>query len=310
MITAQQRSERRTALGGSDIARAFTGKFGGLPAVILSKRGEPAETAPEPEETNLVIEHGNWSEGPGLDWFFKQQGIEQPWGATIVQHRAPGSHLRVNLDGAIPIADKFPVIPVEHKYVTPYTEQEWADRTVPNDYTLVQTHTQMLCCEADHAWVVVTLYWKERFAIRVPRSDALCQAIDTYSRWVWDNYVAPTQMPSLDFEGNLPDVPSSAQLREALNATKINKGEVIILDDKDLKTVKLWDAAKEASTAFGRGSDALRDWMGLRMGEAEIGALPDGSQLVRKLRNRKAFSVAATEYIELKHTESKTEKAE
>jgi hypothetical protein len=325
MITAQQRTERRTALGGSDIARAFTGKFGGMPAVILSKRGEPSDSPPYADiggeaAENLIIEHGNWSEGPGLDWFVEQQGCELSRNVTV-QGR---STLRVNLDGLIPhpsfggmdismasIGPNSPAgIPVEHKYVTPYTEHEWADRTAPNDYTLVQVHTQMLCCEADHAWVVVTLYWKERFAIRVPRSDALCQAIDTYSRWVWDNYVAPTQMPSLDFEGQLPDVPVSTQLREALNATKINKGELITLDEKDLKTVKLWDAAREAGNAFGRGADALRDWMGLRMGEAEIGQLPDGSQLVRKLRNRKAFSVAATEYVELKHTESKTEKAE
>jgi hypothetical protein len=314
MITDQQRTERRGALGGSDIARAFTGKFGGLPAVILSKRGEPTA---ELGDTNLLIEHGNWAEGPGLDWFCQtnlaiKPGLESQFVSRNVRLAAGDSPLAVNLDGLAlyGMNEDCRGIPVEHKYVTTHTEHEWSDRTVPNDYTLVQTHTQMLCCKADHAWVVVTLYWKERFAILVPRNESLCQAIDTYARYVWDTYVAPTQMPSMDFEGELPDVPSSAQLREALNATKINKGEVIVLDDKDLRTVQLMDTAREASNAFGRGADALRDWMQLRMGEAEIGLLPDQSTLTRKLRARKAFTVNATEYVELKHSEAKEPKPE
>lgn len=293
MLTEAQHELRQTCLGGSDLACIATGRFGGLLGVILSKRGQPAEIA---NDEAMEIEHGNWSEGPGLDWFERDTGNTLARDVRAV-HNSLGSRIAVNLDGRT--ADG---VPVEHKYVTTYRERFWGDD--PDDYTTVQAHAEMLCCETDHAYVVVTMNYKCRFWMRVQRNDVLCKAIDQLGRYVWETYVAPPRIPSLAFE-KLPEHRTHQRVREVLNATKIVTNQISQLDERDQHAAQLWETAKRAATAFGNGADALRDWLLMRVGDSEIGSLPDGSILKRKIVKRKGFTVEPSEHVELKRTKLK-----
>ena len=303
MLTPAQITERRAVLGGSDIARIATNKFGGLPAVVLSKRGgEPVNTISD--EESLIIEHGNWSETPGLDWLAGQLGFPSPEvirrGVRAIDSR-PGSHLACNLDGIIAlrnVADnsELPLIPCEHKYVSPYTEEDWL--TGPNDYSVMQVHTEMLCCNAEKAYVVATVNYKHRAFWEVRRDQRLCDAIDKLQAYVWDKLVAAAEMPAVDFT-ELPQYVTGQSLRDLLNAATITLGKVTKLTDKDAETIKLWTIAKRAARGFTTGAEALRDWLLFRLGDSQYGELPDGRRIERKKKLRKAYSVDASEYYEL-----------
>ena len=69
--------------------------------------------------------------------------------------------------------------------------------------------------------------------------------------------------------------------------------------------VAQWEDAKERKNRATKEADEWRDRLMAEMGGAASGTLPDGRLLVRKIVNRKAYSVAASSHPELRITKGR-----
>ncbi len=168
---------------------------------------------------------------------------------------------------------------------------EWGDADtdeVPPHYR-VQVDTQLLCTNADYAWLYALIGGRGFVRYYIPRDNErmLWLALEIES-W-WDKHIIQGIEPERNFatfdtvkrikktEGKTIELPSDVQL---------------LLDQKDILD-------KEAK-AIGEKLDACKKMILLALGDAEIGTLPDSSLVTYKQINKKGFTVAPTSYRQLR----------
>jgi putative phage-type endonuclease len=186
-LNAEQLEERRKAIGASDVA-AIVGCSPWKSAwdVWADKTGRL-----EPWSGNEATKIGNYLEDGVLNY------AEAKLGKLERQLRIPrvGRPIVATLD-ALTVDG----IPVEAKTagMTGPLHGQWGDAMtdqIPEHY-LCQVHAQLLCTEAEHAFLFALLSGRGIVQYMVERSDALCDHLeDQLCQW-WDRHIVQGIEPS------------------------------------------------------------------------------------------------------------------
>jgi putative phage-type endonuclease len=179
--------ERRKAIGASDVA-AILGCSPWKSAwdVWADKTGKL-----EPWEGNEATRIGQYLENGVLDY------AESKLGALARNVRIPyvGGPIVSTLDALTEDG-----IPVEAKTagMTGPLHGDWGDSLtdqIPEQY-LCQVHAQLLCTEAEHAFLFALLSGRGIVQYQIERSDSLCESLATQLCDWWDRHVVRGIEPS------------------------------------------------------------------------------------------------------------------
>lgn len=112
----------------------------------------------------------------------------------------------------------------------------------------------------------------------VPNPDFVNLALEQVARFWWH---VENQRP--------PEADAKPETRQAIRRLwPGSNGQLIALTREDLQLVESWEAAKVAKEAAEDHYDGCVNRLAVRMGDAERGALPDGSEFVYATENVKA----------------------
>lgn len=269
MALTQEQIERRfDKLGGSDLARCVTGKFGGEAAVATEKQTRASWPG------NDYTEIGDMGEPKILDF------VERELGCPLRRNtyrEVPGTIIAVNIDAEIdpgPAAD-YPVAIAEAKVVVREADDE-ADRygepgtdEVPA-YVTVQAHAGMLAAGVDTCWVGVWILGKGKRLYCVRRDDELCDNLLRYAEYFNAKYMIRREAPELDEQ-------SYEHAERALSRIQRAPGKALAVTDKTIvKLVDTFDSARTSQSFADTMAGYFRAKVLQIAGDAERLELPDG----------------------------------
>lgn len=258
MITARQREERKTCLGGSDIARCLSGEFGGAACVQQAKLYDIEEVS------NPAIEMGNDLE-PALLAFAKEElgPIRKN-----VERRVPGSRIKVHLDAVVTETGRIVEAKTAGLFWTPAARQygEPGTSDVP-DYVWFQVHAGFCATTADACHVAVWHPHRGKVMYEVPAVRELCEQILEFAAHWWQRHIINREPVELEQS-------AASYMLETIRRTKRETGKRIQIAVPD--NVDRWQEMRDARLVAQQAEDHFKALVLRELGDAEIGALPDG----------------------------------
>lgn len=283
-LTPAQLLERRKGIGASEVA-AFLGMDPNrtLGECVLDKL---SLLAPETEDENDAAAWGDVMEPPLARFFERRRNCR------VVKPEAPYVHsggiLRANLDWQLNAAVKGNA-PLECKWTTAAVDT-WGDpdqgeNAVPKK-VLLQVTAQMVCAEADVAYVAAALNrfgrveWVE-YEIR--RNERLADAMVSKLSNLWQRHVID-RVPVPDAQQ-----PDGEVLKRI---ERIPKSVAILRDPAE---VMEWKRLKDEAAELEKKAKAARDLVMLRLGTAEALYGPDNQLLATfyQTKGKEAFDLEA-----------------
>ncbi len=299
MLTPEQLEKRRHALGGSDIARIVTGKYGGLMAVCAEKWG-----VDKPSEAGMLAELGDAAENKIIDWALTQPGLADlnPGLHCFLTWNQPAKQLwcsepvpiAVNMDALIDNQTTHIDCPLSAKLVFEFGMADWQDGQKPSQYAILQLQTEMLCTKADHGWIAAWFVSTgEKKLWRIERDESAIEEIKTLACRIWQEYVVPHKIP--------PITPENAALAGTIlgRFPRLADREVEIDHPAIQNAATGLELVRAAIRNAKKDEDLYKATILEAMGDASIARLPDGRSIRLKKVARKAYTVEATEFTQI-----------
>lgn len=173
---------------------------------------------------------------------------------------------------------------------------EWGDAdsdVVPASY-LVQVTLQMVCCEADYAWLYALLGGRGIVRYRIVRDDELANSVVHQLAAWWDKHIV---------QGLEPERTEAVPL-EVAKRLKKTPNKVIALDESAVPLVGEYELAKAEKSAANKRADAAQASLLLALGDAEKATMQDGRSVTHLLQRRSGYTVQPTEYRVLRITKA------
>ncbi|WP_413936943.1 YqaJ viral recombinase family protein [Nitrospira sp. BLG_1] len=201
MLTEEQLKERQSHWTATDSARAISGEYGGLFAVVSEKLGAP----PQPE--NEAMEIGSALEGPLGQWAINKlreagwQVLGKQVPAFSKTHPQLSATVDVSMVNNIGESSEYACVELKTAgFASAYTDNsDWGDvdsQDIPL-YVMIQVHHQMLCTGDQFCFVAAWVHGRGRLLYRIERDEKICDAIVAVYEHVWDNYVAKKVLPPI-----------------------------------------------------------------------------------------------------------------
>lgn len=288
--------ERRKGIGGSDAAAALGLSPWKTPFELwLEKTGH---VEPPDLSTIEAVRWGSILEGEILQEYAARAGVqvERPKGVFVSK-----SHpfLRANPDGLIvPGKTKG----VEAKTTDKNNAGRWGEEGTDqiDEAYIPQVMHQMLVCDLEAVDVPVLIGGNTMKVYTVERNEHLISLMLPQLEAFWQS-VLDNVAPPVDY-----DHPTTAKLLATIypgtDGTEIELPEEIIHWHEVMLEAK--EKAKTDKALVEAANNHIRD----AMGQAAIGWLKDNTCYVRKAVKKKAYEVAATEYVQMRHTKRKKRK--
>jgi len=285
MHNEEWHARRRQHIGSSDMPKlCHVSPWGSDLDVYLSKVENVQPSEPnEQQQTGLDLE-------PLIaDWFTRRTGLEivDTQFFMVDPHR---SWQAATIDG---ITERNGI--VEFKAVGSYSGRSLVDGdcdTLP-EHWVVQAHHQMDVCRVDHCWLAV--FDGASLATKVfdlPRNELLITAQREIGERFWRDHVLARIPPVVSGPGDLEVVKQAFRRRD---------GRHLVLDDAELELdAALLTSAKAERLKWDKAAQEYEAKLRLAVGDADSAELPGGWRLSRTERSRKAYTVAASTYIEFK----------
>ena len=238
----------------------------------------------EPSKGNTATNMGQRLERPILDYAEAELGPlvrgELVWAPRIELPLASTLDARVKADG----------VPVEAKtsgIVGPFYG-EWGEPdsdAVPANY-LVQVTLQMICTEAEFAYLYALLGGRGIVRYRIVRDAELADLlVQQLAAW-WDRHIVRDIEP----ERTSPvPVEVAKRLKKAPN-------KVIAFDDSASPLIGEYEVAKAERLAAEKRADGAQASLLMLLGDAEAATLPDGGMLTYLEQKRKGYVVKDSSY--------------
>lgn len=276
---------RQTRLHSTDVA-AILGLEGARKSshtVWLEKTGRL-----EPWTGNSATEAGKYLEPSILDYAEEQLG---PLERNV---RCEAKGLSFPLVSTLDARVKSTCVPTEAKTtgIVGPVFGEWGDEgsdIVPQLY-LVQTSIQMLCSEADMAYLFALIGGRGFVSYRIQRDDEVIAAIvEQCDRW-WDQHITKGIEPALS-----EPIPLEVLKRIRRQPEKT----VDLYEDAELVVSEFENAKAIKSSAEKAHAEAQSKLIAL-LGDAEAGTLPDGRKVTYLSTTRRGYVVADTTFRTLR----------
>lgn len=297
-LTEAQLEERRSGVGGSDAAVVMNlNPFKDVYELYLDKRGE----AP-PEDPNFLKESRYWGsvlEEPVANRYAEETGYKvqranqlirskkHPFMIANIDRKVVGQDMRIGFEAKT------------SAYADGWGEAGSAE--IP-PYIMLQCQHYLAVTEYDMWDLAVLIGNRDYRSYRIaPIPDIIEQLIEAETEF-WDrveNGVPP--------EPNWQSAATTRMVRKLYPGTN---GQVVQLPDVALDYQSVMADANEQKLTFEKVVTGCKNRLAMLMGEAAIGLLPDGTAITRKEITRKAFEVAETSYIDMRHVKKLPVKAE
>lgn len=291
MLTAEQLQERRTGIGGSEMAAVLgLSKWNTALGVYQQKIG--AVTNDLNEDDNERLYWGNILEAPIAKAYEKRTGYKVQRRNKTMRHK--------DADFMLSHLDRWVVGQrrgLEIKNVDLSRWREWGEDgtdQVPQDY-LIQVHHYLLVWDLP-VFDVAALFGGNTLRIfTVERSadmDALLLEAGTH---FWQEHVLKQVPPPADYSHRS----TNALFKKLYPGTN---GEVIQLPERFQELQAQRVELQTQMRADKKAVDAINNEVLDLMGNSAVGLLPDGTAFTRAERNRKGYTVEPTTYMQLSHT--------
>lgn len=297
-LTEAQLEERRSGVGGSDAAVVMNlNPFKDVYELYLDKRGE----AP-PEDPEFLKESRYWGsvlEEPVANRYAEETGYKiqrsnqlirskkHPFMIANIDRRVVGQDMRIGFEAKT--------------QAYPDGWGESGSEEIP-PYIMLQCQHYLAVTEYDMWDLAVLIGNRDYRQYRIaPIPDIIEQLIEAETEF-WDrveNGVPP--------EPNWQSAATTRMVRKLYPGTN---GQVVKLPDVAQDYQKVMADANEQKLIFDKVVTGCKNRIAMLMGEAAIGILPDGSAFTRKEITRKAYEVAESSYIDMRHTNKLPVKAE
>ena len=306
-ITAKQREQRRGFLGASDISAVMgLNPYATAGDVYLSK----TQNLTDEKDDSEPIEIGNMLEDVLCRWAAESEGLDV---FREVRHVGANGIFAANLDAqaykvvgdpaeviacdnieATDIPATFQLLPIAIEAKTSSLGWQWGDDDdeLPI-HVVVQAESQIYCGDLDLVHVPALLAKNGRLARRmyqVPRRDDIIENILAYCEPWWEKHVL----------GGIAPLDTPPRLDNAKRII-VEAGKRIELVDEVVIKVEEWRKYRDERLAYEKAEKAAQAAVILALGDAELGILPDGRAVTRKLTRggRSLRSEFKTEYPDL-----------
>lgn len=287
--------ERLTGIGSSEVAAAI-GKSEWMTPLELWMRKR--HMLPPVAET-LPMRRGKRYEQGAAEEYTDATGLDlvkvplrrhplYPWALSSVDRMT-----------AVPVNGK-PKI-VELKWVTWRQRHRWGEPgtdAAPDEYVF-QTQWQLYCWGdevADEADIGVMIGGDDFRIYTVQRHHALADAMRVKAEVFWGMVLSGEQPDPSWGHSSTPDL---------IDALYRPCGETVHLGDEHLVHLASYQRACDEAKAAGEAKDLAKARIIEAMQTAEIGLFSDGSKVSRKLVQRRAYEVKASEYFSFRVAKAK-----
>lgn len=274
LMTPEEFDERRKRLGASDVASVLgISPWRSAWQVWAEKTGRL-----EQWHGNAATKAGQRLESAILDHAEEDLGV-QLFRNVVVKTDGP-------LSATLDAQDRTQNVPVEAKTsgIVGPVHGRWGDidtDEVPEVY-LVQLCVQMLCTEAEMAYLYALLGGRGIIRYRVMRDDSTVNAIrDAAVDW-WERHVV----------GGVEPARTTPVPLDVVKRLRREPNKVIEFDDTTTRLVAAWEAAKEMKRVSEKGVDDMQSQILLRLGDAEAARMSDGRMFTYMEQPRKGYTVA------------------
>lgn len=266
-ITEEQRQQRKSCLGSSDMAAVLgLDPFRNAADVYLEKTGKLKE-----QEETKVMRRGNYLEPAILNFAEDVLGNLN----RNVFFKAPGDlPMASNVDAEV-IETKYPV---EAKSVGLFVGEHWGDEgsdEIP-DRVIIQCHVHMICTQTAFCHVPVYLSAREFVMFGVALSKKIVDVICTEAASFWYNCVQKDTPPE-----NI--VPAEAVMKRI----RRGPGTVIDIPDDVAILVNNWQEKNAAYKLATKEKDRAKAEVINLLGVSEAGQLPNGDTVTYLSQSRK-----------------------
>lgn len=274
---------RRTGIGASRAAAACgLSQYGTPLEVYLELRGE----APEREET-AEMRFGTIIEPAIVELYQQQHGVQLQYPLRMLRHPEHDFML------ATPDAELTPEVGIELKSLSPHRAKQFDESGLANvapDY-VCQAQQQM----AVTGWqcvFLVALVERRLMRWEIKRNDRLIGLMIEREAELWDR-VQRAEPPEFD-----PCHPKALEFIRALHPD-ITPGVVKLPDELVALQAEYTDLSKQIRDMQARQQE-IRARQLAEIGSHEGGLLPDGKYLRRSIQQRKEYTVAASERVDVR----------
>lgn len=289
-LTEAQLEERRTGVGGSDAATILgINPFTDVYELYLDKRGE----AP-PEDEDFLKESRYWGsvlEQPVADRYAEETGYkiqkvnqlirskEHPFMIANIDRKVVGEERRIGFEAKTAVRPDG-------------WGEDGSDEIPP--YIMCQCQHYLAVTGYD-LWDLAVLIGNRdyrQYRIR-PIEDIINKLIDLEGEF-WDRVQAGVPPE--------PSWQSAATTRLIKALYPGTNGQVVQLPDIAQKYQDVQDDANEQKLIYEKVVTGCKNRIGMLIGEASVGLLPDGSAITRKLQKRKEYTAPETEFMAVRRT--------
>lgn len=184
--------------------------------------------------------------------------------------------------------------PLEVKNTSSFKAEDWENGPPPHYY--LQTQQQILVTGSSKATICALIGGQRMVWCDVPRDEATIRKIVYHGSRFWERVVS-RDVP-------MPD--GSRSSRDALAALYPEGKGVVVLPATAGDAADEIEAMKEQRRELDRRIELAENVVKASLGEAEIGALPDGRSFSWKLQHRKECVMKATSFRVLRLHQPKT----
>lgn len=286
-LTAEQRETRKQGLGGSDIAVILGLSPWKTPLELyLEKTGE----LPEPDlSANEAVHFGNVLEDVVADEYARRTGEKVRRNNQTLYH-STHPFLLGHLDREVVGKRKV----LEIKTASGSQRSQWGEPETDQvpEYYLVQVAHYMALRDYDSADVAVLFDGREFVRYTVGRDPELEKMIIDAAVSFWRGNVLARVAPAPAY-----DHPSTvALLQRRYPGTN---GATVSLDHVE-HWHRVYRDCQERIKTYSAAADAAKAHLLAEMGEAAKGVIPGFGGYTRKVVQRKAYSVEASEYVDFR----------
>lgn len=271
MLTAAELEARRSWIGASEAAAVLGLNPYVTPFEVWAEKVGKLEAF----EGNKYTDAGQRFEGAVLDW------AEEKLGDLVrnIPARLPGLPIGSTLDAMLMGSD----VPVEAKTAGLFgpLHKDWGDEgtdQVPDSY-VVQCQMQMLCTDAELAYLAAFLQGRGFQMFRINRSEKICSYLKSYLPDWWDRHVVANVAP-----------PMTNTSLEVLKRLKREPNKIV---EVPTEIAARLERANKEFTASEKEKKSAQAAMLIAMGDAEAADFGDPNRLVTFYeQSRKAHFVS------------------
>ncbi len=292
MLTFEQRQLRAQGIGASETASILGLNPYSSALDLYIQKTSPVSEVDELAD-NEAVYWGSNLEAPIANRYAQLNNVELLDSPTVVHPKH--NFILATPDRLIANSKKL----IEIKTVGPHAIKQWADNKIPQNY-FIQCAQLLYVLDYESIDLVALMCGQELKTFTINRDEKMDLIIESTCLDFWNNHVLPKIPPKADYNS-----PNTLEAIKKLYKEVDGDSRIDLTDEETLTWIKSWTEAKKQISKFEAIAKISQAALLDRMQNNNVGVLPDGSFLQRKIQKRKGFTTKDTEFVTLTFREKK-----